>query len=133
MYKRITHIGIAVKSLSESITRYEHLFGFGPKHTEEVQEQQVRAAFFRIGDSGVELLEPTGEESPIARFIARRGEGVHHLSFEVENIEEELLRLRSEGFVLVDETPRTGADGFKVAFLHPKSTGGVLIELCQKL
>ena len=88
--------------------------------------------FFRVGESGVELLEPTSPESPIAKFIEKRGEGVHHLSFEVDDIEQEIARLRSEGFQMVDQQPRPGADGYRIAFLHPKSTNGVLIEISQK-
>ncbi len=133
MYKRLAHIGIAVRSIDKSAGIFSSLFGIPAEHTEEVADQRVRAMFFRIGESGVELLEPAGSDSPIAKFIEKRGEGVHHLSFEVDDIEAEIARLKREGFQMVDETPRTGADGSKVAFLHPRSTNGVLVEISQRL
>ncbi|MDH4069619.1 MAG: methylmalonyl-CoA epimerase [Ignavibacteria bacterium] len=132
MYKRLTHIGIAVKDLGISGPVFARLFGRKEDHIEEVAEQRVRAMFFRIGEGGVELLEPTAAESPIAKFLEKRGEGVHHLSFEVDDIEKEIDRLTAEGFEMVDKVPRRGADGFRIAFLHPKSTNGVLIEISQK-
>jgi methylmalonyl-CoA/ethylmalonyl-CoA epimerase len=132
MVRRLTHIGIAVKNLEESAELFRKLFGKPDDHVEEVGEQRVRAMFFRVGEGGVELLEATDGESPIARFIAKRGEGVHHLSFEVDDLEGEIARLRNEGFHMIDEKPRVGADGYRIAFLHPKSTNGVLIEISEK-
>jgi methylmalonyl-CoA/ethylmalonyl-CoA epimerase len=102
-------------------------------HTEEVSEQKVRATFFKIGEGGIELLEPTSPDSTIAKFIEKRGEGVHHLSFEVDDIDAELARLKREGFQLIDEKPRIGADGYRIAFVHPKSTNGVLVEISERI
>jgi methylmalonyl-CoA/ethylmalonyl-CoA epimerase len=132
MYKRLTHVGIAVKDVQQSFRLFARLFGTSEEHSEEVAEQRVRASFFRIGDSGVELLEPTSPDSPIAKFIEKRGEGVHHLSFEVEDLGKEIERLKQEGFRMIDEKPRDGADGYRIAFLHPKSTNGVLVEISEK-
>lgn len=133
MYKRLTHIGIAVRNLDNSSRLFSKLFGLNQSHTEEVAEQKVKAMFFKIGEGGVELLEPTNPDSPIAKYIEKRGEGVHHLSFEVDDIEREIARLKKEGFQMIDERPRVGADGFRIAFLHPKSTNGVLVEISQKV
>ncbi len=133
MYKRLTHIGIAVNDLEKSSELFSKLFGVGDGHTEEVTDQKVRATFFRIGEGGIELLQSTGPDSSIAKFIAKRGEGIHHLSFEVDDIDAEIERLKKEGFQMIDEEPRPGADGYRVAFLHPKSTNGVLVEISQKL
>jgi methylmalonyl-CoA/ethylmalonyl-CoA epimerase len=133
MYKRLTHVGIAVKRLEDSSKLFSKLLNTNHEHTEEVAEQKVRVSFFRIGEGGIELLEPTSADSPIARFIEKRGEGVHHLSFEVDDLEAEIARLKREGFQMIDETPRAGADGYRVAFLHPKSTNGVLVEISQKM
>ena len=133
MYKRLTHVGIAVKSIDRSSDLFSKLFGISEEHSEEVAAQNVKAAFFRVGEGGIELLEPTGADSPVAKFIEKRGEGVHHLSFEVDDIVAEIARLKKEGFQMIDEKPRMGADGFRVAFLHPKSTNGVLVEISQKL
>ena len=132
MYKRLAHVGIAVRNLDHSSGVFSKLFGTAPEHTEEVPDQKVKAAFFSTGESGIELLEPTSLESPIGKFLEKKGEGVHHLSFEVDDLEGEMARLTSEGFQLVDQEPRGGAGGFRVAFLHPKSTNGVLIELSEK-
>jgi len=132
MYRRLTHIGIAVKALAASGPLFSRLFNRKADHLEEVAEQKVRAMFFRIGEGGIELLEPTSPESPIAKFIEKRGEGVHHLSFEVDDIEQEIARLTAEGFEMIDKQPRIGADGYRIAFLHPKSTNSVLIEISQK-
>lgn len=131
MYKRLTHIGIAVKNTDASL--FAKLLEKHREHTEEIAHEKVKATFFRIGEGAIELLEPTGPDSPIARFIEKRGEGVHHLSFEVDDIDAEITRLKKEGFQLIDEKPRAGADGFKVAFLHPKSTNGVLVEISQRI
>ena len=133
MYKRLTHIGIAVKNLDNSSLVFSKLFGMNLDHKEEVAEQKVKAMFFKIGEGGVELLEPTNPDSTIAKYIEKRGEGVHHLSFEVDDIDAEIARLKKEGFQMIDEKPRVGADGFKIAFLHPKSTNGVLVEISQKI
>jgi len=133
MYKRLTHIGIAVRDLDRSTSLFSSLLGKGKHHSEEVLEQRVKAAFFRIGEAGLELLEPTSPDSPIAKFIEKRGEGVHHLSFEVDDIDLEIARLKQEGFHMIDEEPRMGADGYRIAFLHPKSTNGVLVEISQKI
>lgn len=133
MYKRLTHIGIAVRSVKNSSSLFAKLFGVKEAHTEEVANQKVRAAFFKVGEGGIELLEPTSPDSTIAKFIEKRGEGVHHLSFEVDDLEAEIARLKQEGFQMIDEKPRVGADGYEIAFLHPKSTNGVLMEISQKL
>lgn len=133
MYKRLTHIGIAVKDLNKSSDVFSKLFRMDEGHTEEVQEQKVKATFFKVGEGGIELLEPTSPDSTIAKFIEKRGEGIHHLSFEVDDIDAELARLKREGFQLIDEKPRIGADGYRIAFLHPKSTNGVLIEISEKM
>ncbi len=133
MYKRLTHIGIAVKSLENSSDLFSKLFGMEEGYTEEVAEQKVKAAFFKIGEGGIELIEPTSPDSAIAKFIEKRGEGIHHLSFEVDDIEAEIERLKREGFQMIDEKPRIGADGYRIAFLNPKSTNGVLVEISQKM
>jgi methylmalonyl-CoA/ethylmalonyl-CoA epimerase len=133
MYKRITHVGIAVKNGEHSSKLFSKLLGKEAEHTEHVSDQGVKATFFRIGEAGVELLETTSLDSTIAKFIEKRGEGVHHLSFEVDDIESEIARLKHEGFQMIDAIPRVGADGYRIAFLHPKSTNGVLVEISQKL
>jgi methylmalonyl-CoA/ethylmalonyl-CoA epimerase len=130
--KRLSHVGIAVRSLAESVPVFSKLFGPPTGPAEEVADQRVRVAFFHAGPTGIELTEPTAGDSPIAKFLANRGEGVHHLSFEVDDLEAELARLKADGVRLVDETPRIGAGGCRIAFLHPRSTGGVLIELSEK-
>ena len=133
MYRRLTHVGIAVRNLGNSMKVFSRLFNMREAHTEEVSDQKVNAAFFTIGEGGIELLEPTSPESPIAKFIEKRGEGVHHLSFEVDDIDAEIDRLKRAGFQMIDEKPRAGADGYRIAFLHPKSTDGVLVEISQKM
>ena len=133
MYKRLAHIGIAVRSIDKSSGLFAKLFGVREEHAEEVVDQKVKAAFFRIGEGGIELLEPMSSDSPVAKFIEKRGEGIHHLSFEVDDLDAEIERLQKEGFRMIDEKPRVGADGFRVAFLHPKSTNGVLVEISQRL
>jgi len=129
---KIEHLGIAVKELSASIPLFEQLLNTPCYKTEEVATEGVSTAFFQTGDSKIELLEATGETSPIAKFIAKKGEGIHHIAFEVENIEAEMKRLQALGFELLNETPKNGADNKLVCFLHPKTTNGVLIELCQE-
>ncbi|HTY38889.1 MAG TPA: methylmalonyl-CoA epimerase [Bacteroidota bacterium] len=133
MVGKIAHIGIAVKDIGASTTLFESLFGMPPDHSEELPDHNVRTAMFRMGDAAVELTQSLDPESPVARFIAKRGEGVHHVSFVVDDIEKELMRLKAAGFQLIDEHSRPGADGYRVAFLHPKSTNGVLVELCEKM
>jgi methylmalonyl-CoA/ethylmalonyl-CoA epimerase len=126
---RLDHIGIAVKSL-EAARIYEVL-GLSVQHVETVETQRVKTAFLSVGDSNLELLEPTSPDSPIAKFIEKRGEGIHHLCFRVDNIEEHLERLKAAGYRLVNEAPVPGAHGCRVAFLHPSAGNGVLIELSE--
>lgn len=131
--RKIEHIGIAVKDLKESSALYEKLLGTTCYKTEEVPSEGVRTAFFKSGPNKIELLEATSANSPIARFLEKRGEGIHHIAFEVADLKAEISRLQNEGFTLINETPKLGADQKMVVFLHPKSTGGVLIELCQDI
>jgi methylmalonyl-CoA/ethylmalonyl-CoA epimerase len=131
--RKIEHIGIAVKDLEESSALYEKLLGTTCYKTEEVPSEGVRTAFFKFGPNKIELLEATSANSPIARFLEKRGEGIHHIAFEVADLKAEISRLQNEGFTLINETPKLGADQKMVVFLHPKSTGGVLVELCQDL
>ena len=131
--KKIEHIGIAVRNLKDSNKLYESLLGRPPYKMEEVESEGVRTSFFMIGESKIELLEATHTTSTISKFIDKRGEGMHHIAFEVDDIKSEILRLKKEGFIVLDETPKKGADNKWVAFLHPKSTNGVLIELCQEI
>jgi methylmalonyl-CoA/ethylmalonyl-CoA epimerase len=127
----IEHIGIAVSNLEESIRFYEKVFGLRCYNIETVAEQKVRTAFFMVGQTKIELLETTDPEGPIGKFIGKRGEGIHHIAFAVKNLEENLRQAEKEGVRLIDATPRKGAEGLEIAFLHPKSTGGVLIEVCE--
>jgi methylmalonyl-CoA/ethylmalonyl-CoA epimerase len=129
--RRIDHIGIAVPDLEAAVAAFEQLFGTGPSSIEEVADQKVRTAFFTAGDTDLELLEPTSADSPISNFLAKRGAGIHHVCFEVEDIERALADYRARGVRLIDSTPRIGAHGKRIAFLHPKSTGGILVEICQ--
>jgi methylmalonyl-CoA/ethylmalonyl-CoA epimerase len=133
MGRRIAHIGIAVRDLKTSVPLFSKLLGKPPDHTEKVEDQQVHTAMFVLKESAFELLEPASPDSVIAKYIAKRGEGVHHISIYVDDIKGELSRLKQEGFQLVDEKPRKGANHCLVAFVHPKSTNGVLIELAQKV
>jgi len=128
---RIEHLGIAVRNLEEANQLFEKLFGHSPYKTETVEREGVSTSFFRLGDSKVELLEATREQSPIAQFIEKRGEGLHHVAFAVDDIRAEMARLRDAGFRLLHEEPVPGADGKIICFLHPKSTNGILVELCQ--
>jgi methylmalonyl-CoA/ethylmalonyl-CoA epimerase len=130
---KLEHIGIAVSSLTESVPLFEKLLNSQCYKREEVASENVITAFFRIGDTKVELLESTTENGVISKFIEKKGEGLHHLAFEVADIEAEMARLKKEGFVLLAETPKKGADNKLVCFLHPKTTNSVLIELCQEL
>jgi methylmalonyl-CoA/ethylmalonyl-CoA epimerase len=131
--KKIEHIGIAVTDLSKAVLTYEKLFG-SPAYKEELVESEgVRTAFFINGPNKIELLEATNPESSISKYIAKKGEGIHHIAFEVEDILAEIERLKKEGFVIINEIPKKGADNKLVTFLHPKGTNGVLIELCQEI
>ena len=132
MMKKIEHIGIAVKDISASNELFSKLFGEPHYKVEAVESEGVKTSFFKVGENKIELLEATKEDSPIAKFIEKKGEGIHHIAFDVENIEEEIIRLKKEGFIVLNDTPKKGADNKLVAFLHPKTTNGVLIELCQE-
>jgi methylmalonyl-CoA/ethylmalonyl-CoA epimerase len=127
----IEHIGIAVTNLQESIRYYQEVLGLKCYAIEEVKDQKVRTAFFMLGETKIELLESTDPEGPIGKFLEKKGEGVHHLAFAVEGIETALEELEQKGIKLIDKTPRKGAEGLDIAFLHPKSTQGVLTELCE--
>ena len=129
---KIEHIGIAVKNLEESNLLFEKLFGAPAYKQEEVESEGVKTSFFMNGPNKIELLEATREGSPIAKFIDKKGAGIHHIAFDVDDIVSEMERLKNEGFVLLNEVPKSGADNKLVAFLHPKTTNGVLIELCQE-
>ena len=131
--KKIEHIGIAVKDLETSNKVFESLFGKEPYKTEFVESEHVITSFFKSGPNKIELLQATEDNSPIAKFIEKRGEGIHHIAFAVDDIEKEIKRLKKSGFVLINETPKKGADNKLIVFLHPKSTNGVLIELCQDI
>lgn len=131
--KKIEHIGIAVKDLDVSNELFEKLFGVPAYKFEEVQSEGVITSFFHNGPNKIELLAATNPESPIAKFIEKKGEGIHHIAFAVEDIVSEIKRLKNEGFIVLNEEPKIGADNKLVAFLHPKSTNGVLIELCQEI
>jgi len=128
----IEHIGIAVKSLDESVKYYEDVLGLQCYSTEEVKDQKVRTAFFMIGQTKIELLESTHRDGPIGKFIENRGEGIHHIAFATNNLTSALEEASSKGIQLIDKQPRKGAEGLNIAFLHPKSTNGVLTELCEK-
>ncbi|RLI04587.1 methylmalonyl-CoA epimerase [Candidatus Bathyarchaeota archaeon] len=132
MIKKISHIGIAVKNLDEAIKLYQEVFGLKVENIEVVEEQKVRIAFIPIGESRIELLESTDPEGPIAKFIENRGEGIQHIAFETDNVENELTKLKEKGLRLIDEKPRRGARNAKIAFIHPKSIHGVLLELCEE-
>lgn len=133
MMRKIEHIGIAVKSLQESNLLFEKLLGTAAYKEEEVASEGVRTSFFMSGPNKIELLEATNPDSPIAKFLEKKGEGIHHIAFDVEDIFVEIERLKVEGFTVLNETPKKGADNKLVAFLHPKTTNGVLIELCQEI
>jgi methylmalonyl-CoA/ethylmalonyl-CoA epimerase len=131
--EKIEHIGIAVKDLEASNTLFAKLFGAPHYKIEEVASEGVKTSFFQSGPNKIELLEATNPESPIAKFIAKKGEGIHHIAFAVTDIVSEIARLKAEGFTVLNEIPKKGADNKLVAFLHPKTTNGVLIELCQDI
>lgn len=127
----IEHIGIAVKNLEESIKYYEQVLGLKCYNIEEVKDQKVKTAFFKVGEVKIELLESTDPEGPIGKYVEKKGEGIHHIAFAVDNIEDKLKKAEEKGVRLVDKAPRKGAEGLDIAFLHPKSTFGVLTELCE--
>lgn len=129
---KVEHIGIAVKELSQSVPVYEALLNSPCYKTETVESEQVNTAFFRQGDTKIELLESTGPDGVIARYIDKKGEGIHHIAFEVADLEAEMKRLKEAGFILLNETPKQGADNKLVCFVHPKSANGVLVELCME-
>ncbi len=132
MLKSINHIGIAVKNLDESLKTFKKIFEPENVHKETVEKQKVNVASFKVGDVLIELTEPTDEGSPIAKFLAKKGEGIHHVAFESDDAEKELKRLSDEGINLINDAPQKGAHEMLIAFLHPKSTNGVLMEVCQK-
>ena len=130
---KVEHIGIAVKTLADSVPLFEKLLKSQCYKTELVESEKVNTAFFRTGNTKIELLESINENGVISKFIDKKGEGLHHIAFEVENIEAEIERLKNEGFILLNEKPKKGADNKLVCFLHPKNTNGVLIELCEEI
>ncbi len=132
MVNKVDHIGIAVKNLDETLKFYEDILGMKCVDKEVVEEQKVKVAFLPIGDTEVELLESTEEDGPIAKFIEKKGEGIQHIAYKVDDVEKTIAELKAKGIRMIDEKPRYGAGGAKIAFLHPKSTFGVLIELCQR-
>jgi methylmalonyl-CoA/ethylmalonyl-CoA epimerase len=129
--RKIEHLGLAVEDLNESIKTFEKLLNTKCYKVEEVNSEFVKTAFFQVGESKIELLEATDKESPIAKYISKKGPGIHHIAFDVEDIDSEIERLKKEGFELIHESAKDGADNKKIAFLHPKSTGKMLIELCM--
>jgi len=131
MPQKISHIGIAVTSIEEAAAFYRDILGMQFEGTEIVAEQQVKVAFFAVGDSRIELLEPTSPDSPVAKFLEKNGPGVHHVAYEVADLVERLAQLKAQGLRLIDDVPRSGAHHTRIAFLHPKASGGVLTELCQ--
>ncbi|MBC7418120.1 MAG: methylmalonyl-CoA epimerase [Pedobacter sp.] len=131
--KKIEHIGIAVKDLNQAIDVYQKLLNADCYKTEHVESEFVKTAFLRVGENKIELLEATSADSSIAKFLEKKGEGVHHIAFEVDDILAEMERLHNEGFVLLSESPKKGADNKMICFVHPKNTNGVLIELCQEM
>jgi methylmalonyl-CoA/ethylmalonyl-CoA epimerase len=130
---KIEHIGIAVKDIENSNALFAKLFGEPHYKTEAVESEGVKTSFFKVGPNKIELLEGTNDNSPITKFIEKKGEGIHHIAFDVDDINAEICRLKNEGFVVLNETPKKGADNKLVAFLHPKGTNGVLVELCQEI
>ena len=132
MIKKIEHLGIAVKNLDESNELFAKLLGSKHFRVEEVVSEGVKTSFFMVGETKIELLEATKPESPIAKFIEKKGEGIHHIAYDVEDIEREIERLTSEGFQILNSEPKDGADNKRIVFLHPKTTNGVLVELCEE-
>lgn len=133
MVNKIEHIGIAVKNMEDANVLFEKLLGVRSYKEEEVESEGVLTSFFQTGTNKIELLMATNPESPIAKFLEKKGEGIHHIAFDVEDIQAEIARLKNEGFVLINEVPKKGADNKLVVFLHPKNTNGVLVELCQEI
>ena len=133
MIEKIEHIGIAVKNLDEANKIYEQVLGTRPYKMETVDSEGVNTSFFKIGESKVELLQATKDESAIAKFIAKKGEGIHHIAFAVKDIHKEIKRLKEDGYAIINESPKKGADNKLICFVHPKNTKGVLIELCQEI
>lgn len=133
MVEKIEHIGIAVKNIKEANKVYEKLLGLAPYKTETVESEGVNTSFFQTGESKIELLQATTSESAIAKFIEKKGEGIHHIAFAVKDLKAEIKRLKEEGFTIINETPKKGADNKLICFVHPKNTQGVLIELCQEI
>ena len=131
--EKIEHIGIAVKDIEEAEALYSRLYGISPYKREDVESEHVRTSFFKMGETKIELLQALSEESAIYKFIEKRGEGIHHMAYEVADIEAEMERLRKEGFQFIYDTPKRGADNKMITFLHPKHTGSVLTELCQEI
>jgi len=127
----LEHIGIAVNSIDQALTLYEKFLGLKPEKTMKSSKHKIRAAFLKVGATEIELLEPLDEESPIGKFLKKRGQGIHHVAFRVENIETKIEQLKRQGVIMIDEKPRAGLVGGRIAFLHPKSTGNVLIVLCE--
>ena len=132
MIKQIDHIGIAVKSIEDALEIYTEFLGLKATHVETVEEQKTSTAFIPVNDCEIELLESTSEDGPVAKFIEKRGEGIHHIALRVDNLTEKLKELKQKGVRLIDQEPRIGAGGAKIAFIHPKVTKGVLIELCER-
>ena len=130
---KVEHIGIAINSLASSIPLFEKLLNTSCYKTEKVESENVNTAFFQQGDTKIELLESTSPDGVISKYLEKKGEGIHHIAFEVTDIQAEMERLRNQGFILLNEKPKPGADNKLVCFLHPKSTGGVLVELCQEV
>jgi methylmalonyl-CoA/ethylmalonyl-CoA epimerase len=133
MVEKVEHIGIAVKDIEQANRVYENLLGVAPYKMEKVESEGVSTSFFQTGESKIELLEATNPESAIAKFIEKKGEGIHHIAFAVEDIEKEMKRLSDQGFRILNEKPKKGADNKLVCFIHPKNTNGVLVELCQEI
>ncbi|MFH6997594.1 methylmalonyl-CoA epimerase [Flavobacterium sp. FlaQc-57] len=133
MVNKIEHIGIAVKDMNDANVLFEKLLGVASYKMESVESEGVLTSFFQTGTNKIELLMATNPESPIAKFLDKKGEGIHHIAFDVEDIYAEIIRLKNEGFVLINEVPKKGADNKLVVFLHPKNTNGVLVELCQEI
>ena len=131
MLSKIDHVGIAVSSLGDSRNLYENIFGLECHGQETVEEQKVNVAFFRVGDTKIELLESTCPDGPIAKHIDKRGQGIQHIAYRVDNIDEAICEMKKRGAVMIDEEPKIGAGGARIAFMHPKSTNGILIEICE--
>lgn len=133
MIQKIDHIGIAVESIDDAVDFYSKTLGLGEPVIETVEDQKVRTAMFRVGEVRVELLEPVSDDSPISKFLKKRGTGIHHIAYNVDNIEKSLEKMKNDGVRLIDEIPRKGTEGQLIAFIHPKSSHGVLVELCQNI